>query len=59
MKKKLKDLTDEEMSEICRKQRPKCTCEYTETVKCPLWKNCMCLKGFIQTLRFVNKEVDL
>lgn len=58
MKKKLKDLTDEEMNEICRKQRPQCTCENTKLIKCPLW-NGQCLKGFIQRLRFVNKEADL
>ena len=58
MKKKLKDLTNEEMSEICQKQIVSCTCENTKLIKCPLW-NGKCLKGFIQTLRFVNKEVDL
>lgn len=58
MKKKLKDLTDEEMNEICISQAVKCTCENTKLIKCPLW-NGKCLKGFIQTLRFVNKEVKL
>ena len=59
MKKKIIDLTDEEMNEICKKQRPQCSCENTKLIKCPLWKG-KCLKGFIQTLRFVNREeVDL
>lgn len=58
MKKKLKDLTDEEINEICRKQRPNCTCEDDRLITCPLW-NGKCLKGFIKTLRFVNREVDL
>lgn len=57
-KKKLKDLTDEEMNEICRKQRPQCTCDNTKLIKCPLYYG-KCLKGFIQTLRLVNKEVEL
>lgn len=58
MKKKLKDLTDFEMNEICRKQIVKCTCESTKLIKCPLYCG-KCLKGFIQRLRFVNREVDL
>ena len=58
MKKKLKDLTDEEMNEICRKQIVKCTCENERLITCPLW-NGKCMKGFIQRLRFVNEEVDL
>ena len=58
MKKKLKDLTDEEMNEICRKQRPQCTCGNIELIKCPLWNGNQCLKSFIQKLRFVNKEVQ-
>lgn len=58
MKKKLKDLTDEEMNEICRKQRPQCSCENTKLIKCPLYCG-VCLRGFIEKLRFVNKEVEL
>lgn len=58
MKKKLKDLTDEEMNEICRKQIVKCTCENERLITCPLYCG-ECLRGFIGRLRFVNKEVDL
>ena len=58
MKKKLKDLTDEEMDEICRNQVLKCTCENSKLIRCPLYHG-GCLKGFIQKLRFVDKEVDL
>lgn len=56
MKKKLKDLTDEEMSNLCQKHND-CTREAGK-VNCPLWCGC-CLKGFIKKLRFVNKEVLL
>lgn len=58
MKKKLKDLTDEEMNEICRKQCPHCACENDKLITCPLWYG-ECMKGFVQKLRFVNREVDL
>lgn len=58
MKKKLKDLTDEEMNEICRNPCHNCTCEYEKLITCPLW-NGECMKGFIKKLRFVNKEIDL
>lgn len=57
MKKRLKDLTDEEMNEICRKQIVQCTCENTKLIKCPLYCG-ECLRGFIGRLRFVNQEVD-
>ena len=58
MKKKLKDLTDEEMDEICKKQSPQCSCENTKLIKCPLYYG-GCLRSFIKKLRFVNKEVLL
>ncbi len=58
MKKKLKDLTDEEMNKICVSQVVTCTCENTKLIRCPLYHG-ECLRGFIQRLRFVNKEIDL
>ena len=59
MKKKLIDLTDEEINEICNKQRPQCTCcENTTLITCPLYYG-RCLRGFIEKLRRVNTEVDL
>lgn len=58
MKKKLKDLTEEEMNNICKNQCIKCTCENEKLITCPLW-NGKCMKGFIQRLRFVNREVEL
>ncbi len=59
MKKKLKDLTDEEMNKICISQIVKCTCENTKLIKCPLYYCERCLRGFIEKIRYVNKEVDL
>lgn len=56
MKKKIKDLTQEEMSKICSK--------YTaggfaccENSSCPLWFANSCLKGFIEKLQYIEKEV--
>lgn len=58
MKKKLKDLTDEEMNQICIDQVVKCPCDNERLITCPLYHG-ECLKGFIKKLRFVNKEVNL
>ena len=59
MTKKLKDLTSVEINEICRNQRPLCTCEDTKLIKCPLWNGSTCLKGLIQTLQKLNEEVEM
>ena len=58
MKKKLKDLTDKEMNDICAMQLISCTCENTKLIKCPLYHG-KCLRDFIRKLRYVNEEVDL
>lgn len=58
MKKKLKDLTEEEMNNICKNQRIKCTCKNDKLISCPLWCG-KCIKGFISNIRFINKEIDL
>lgn len=58
MKKKIKDLTLEEMGKICSKN----TCGgfvYCENSKCPLWYANSCLKGFIEKLQYVEREVEV
>lgn len=56
MKKKyICDLTDEEMNSLCQKYHD-CTSE--GKVTCPLWYD-GCLRGFIQKLRYLKKEVTL
>lgn len=57
MKKKLKDLTDEEIVLICKKYHD-CVRESGKPT-CPLWYGSICLRGFIEQLRYVNNEVDL
>lgn len=56
MKKKLKDLTDEELDSLCIKYHD-CTREAGK-VNCPLWFG-RCLKGEIQKNRYLQKEVLL
>lgn len=56
MKKKIKDLTEEEMHKICLKYHD---CDSDGKVNCPLWYSCSCLKGFIHKMRYVEKEVLL
>ena len=56
MRKKLKDLTDEEMSNLCQKYND-CTREAGK-VNCPLWYG-SCLKGFIHKLQQVEKKIEL
>ena len=56
MKKKLKDLTDEELDLLCKKYHD-CTKE-SGKVDCPLWYG-VCLKGEIMKNRYLQKEVDL
>ena len=58
MKKKIKDLTDKEMSDICVMQLISCTCENTKLIKCPLYHG-ECLRGFIRKLRYLNTEIEL
>ena len=47
------DLTDKEIDQICY-QYHDCTSE--GKVTCPLWYGCRCLRGFIQTLRYIGKN---
>lgn len=56
MKKKLKDLTNEELVLTCKKYHD-CTREVGK-VSCPLWKG-HCLKGLIGELQHLEKEIDL
>lgn len=54
MKKKLKDLTDEELDLLCKKYHD-CTREAGK-VNCPLWYGSLCLKGKIKMNRYLEKE---
>ena len=56
-KKKIKDLTQEEMSKICAAQtKGYILCENT---KCPLFFAGSCLKGFIERLQYIESEVEV
>lgn len=56
MKKKLIDLTDEELSSLCKKYRD-CTREAGK-VNCPLWLG-RCLKGVIQMNRYLQNSISM
>ena len=57
--KKLIELTSEEMDEICKSSCKKGTsCLSEGPITCPLFKG-RCMRGFIEDLQFVNKEVEL
>ena len=57
MKKKIKDLTLEEMGKICSKHTAGgfACCEYSN---CPLWFANSCLKGFIEKLQHIERKVE-
>lgn len=57
MKKKLKDLTDEEIDSLCKKYND-CTREKGKP-RCPLWYNSRCLRGEIEKSRYLQEEVLL
>ena len=57
MKKKLKDLTDEEIDSLCKKYND-CTREMGKP-RCPLWYNSRCLRGEIEKSRYLQEEVSL
>ncbi len=60
MKKKLKDLTEQEWRRICSKQFIKCSCENEKLITCPLYRRGDgCVYGFIQKLRFVEREIEV
>ena len=62
MKKKIKDLTKEEMNKICAFHHEKgtsCIAENTQNCKCPLFFVGSCLRGFIEKLRYIEREVSL
>ena len=60
MKKKLKDLTPQERDRICSKQLKSCTCENEKLITCPLYRRGDgCIYGFIEKLRFVEKEIEV
>ena len=58
MKKKIKDLTLEEIGKICAKhtQGGIVYCEYS---KCPLWYAYSCLRGFIEKLQYIEREIEI
>jgi len=57
-KKKIKDLTLEEMSKICSKHTQGGVV-YCENSNCPLFFAGTCLKGLIERLQYIKKEVLL
>lgn len=62
-KKKIKNLTDEEMNNICsfyRNRGEGCFGDYPyKTCKCPLYFCGKCSKYLVQRERFLNSEVDV
>ena len=57
IKVKIKDLTKEERDKICASQtKGYILCENT---KCPLFFAGSCLKGFIEKLQYVEREVEI
>lgn len=57
-KKKIKDLTLEEMNKICAKH----TCRgfaCCESTNCPLFFAGSCIKGFIERLQYIEKEIEV
>ena len=61
MGKKIKDLTDEEMDEICSTYRNRgqgCMNEYFKNRKCPLYFQGKCAKYLIERERFLNGKLD-
>ncbi len=60
MKKKIKDLTQEEMRNICTFHiRRGISCLNEDICKCPFWYANSCLKGFIEKLQYIEKEVEV
>lgn len=64
MKKKIKELTQEEMTNICRshmREGTSCLNECSQNCKCPLWfaPANSCLKGFIERLQCVESKISL
>jgi hypothetical protein len=57
MSKKIIDLTEEEMANLCKKYHD-CTRE-SGKVSCPLWYASHCLKGEIKKNRYLQEEVVL
>ena len=56
MKKKLKDLTEEEMTTLCKKYHD-CTKD-SGKVTCPLWYG-HCMKGYISIYKYLQEEILL
>lgn len=56
--KKIKDLTIEEMNKICAFHNEKGTSCLNQHCKCPLLFASSCLRGFIEKLQYIEKEVD-
>lgn len=62
MKKKIKDLTKEECDKICafhNKKGTSCLNDYAQNIKCPLWFANSCLKGFIEKIQYIEREVEI
>ena len=58
MEKKIKELTLKEMGKICSKHTQG-GFTYCENSKCPLWFASSCLKGFIEKLQYIEREVEV
>jgi len=59
MKKKIKDLTLEEMNKICAFHNEKGTSCLNNHCKCPLLFAGACLRGFVEKLQYIKKEVEV
>ncbi len=62
MKKKIKELTKEECNKICALHNKKgtgCLNDYRQNIKCSLFFADSCLKGFVEKLQYVEREVEV
>ena len=57
MKKKIKDLTLEEMEEICVNHT--CDAYVRGKSRCPLLFSNSCLQGFIEKMHYIEREVEV
>lgn len=62
MKKKIKELTREEMNKMCSfhlKKGTGCLNENTQNRKCPLWYANQCLAHFVLKSQYLEREVEV
>lgn len=59
MMKKIKELTKEECNKICAFHNKKGTSCLNQNCKCPLLFAGCCLKGFIEKIQYIEREVEV